>query len=426
MFYKGAVEMAYLCIKTLWIYSNDVENGRFESYEQMFEFFHVVALALYALAYGISQFLARLAENPSDYEYFAIVVVVYRVFLTMLLKVIPTRCYKLSAELKQERLENRLNLIRYLSHEMRTPLNTVFIGLDYIIAELRKVKEAILHFPHPLRITDEGSSSFKNQSDVAEISGGKIDEILVTAHHVLDSCHTALETLNDLLTLDKIDDGKFEVSTSLIKPGKIIESCAGPFSIHAREKKIQFSVRFLDLTDPSSEMNGILLKNYVLNCDTFKISQVIRNLLSNALKFTPPCGSVSVTVQVLVHDPKTSKVDNADKKFQHILRVSVTDSGPGISAEDQKKLFGKYVQFNAGALQSGKGSGLGLWISRSKILSRYVSLLLLTCTVFLRDRGAARRHSGCALGRCGQGQHLLHGLATFRRPELGNCWRFNS
>lgn len=46
------------------------------------------------------------------------------------------------------------------------------------------------------------------------------------------------------------------------------------------------------------------------------------------------------------------------------LRIAVTDSGAGISIENQRKLFGQYVQFNAAALQQGKGSGLGLWISK--------------------------------------------------------------
>ena len=46
------------------------------------------------------------------------------------------------------------------------------------------------------------------------------------------------------------------------------------------------------------------------------------------------------------------------------LRLEVIDSGAGISKENQKKLFGKYAQFNANALQKGGGSGLGLWISK--------------------------------------------------------------
>ena len=51
-----------------------------------------------------------------------------------------------------------------------------------------------------------------------------------------------------------------------------------------------------------------------------------------------------------------------------ILRIAVTDTGPGISKPNLHKLFGQYVQFNPSKLQKGGGSGLGLWISKSKSL----------------------------------------------------------
>lgn len=57
---------------------------------------------------------------------------------------------------------------------------------------------------------------------------------------------------------------------------------------------------------------------------------------------------------------------NPLKQESKRLRITVTDTGYGISKENQTKLFGQYVQFNAAALQQGKGSGLGLWISKSK------------------------------------------------------------
>jgi signal transduction histidine kinase len=61
-----------------------------------------------------------------------------------------------------------------------------------------------------------------------------------------------------------------------------------------------------------------------------------------------------------------SKLEQTEQLcLTHFLRISVIDSGYGISKDDQKKLFGQYVQFNANELQQGKGSGLGLWIARS-------------------------------------------------------------
>ena len=82
---------------------------------------------------------------------------------------------------------------------------------------------------------------------------------------------------------------------------------------------------------------------------------MLRNLISNALKFTPAKGKVSIMLENIMNG------DDAP-----LFRITVTDSGAGISAENQTKMFGQYVQFNAAALQKGKGSGLGLWISKRK------------------------------------------------------------
>ena len=64
--------------------------------------------------------------------------------------------------------------------------------------------------------------------------------------------------------------------------------------------------------------------------------------------------------------------DSADEGAAGVLRIHVTDTGAGISKQHQAKLFSPYIQFNAGKLQKGQGSGLGLWISRSKLLMHFV------------------------------------------------------
>jgi signal transduction histidine kinase len=94
--------------------------------------------------------------------------------------------------------------------------------------------------------------------------------------------------------------------------------------------------------------------------DVNKGGQVLRNLVSNALKFTKPGGKVTVTstlVYVESEDPQYAE----DVKMIPMLRVSVQDNGVGLSLENQSHLFKEIIQFNADKLQNGNGSGLGLW-----------------------------------------------------------------
>ena len=99
----------------------------------------------------------------------------------------------------------------------------------------------------------------------------------------------------------------------------------------------------------------------------------MRNLISNAIKFTPPGGSVTIRIRIIAHE-----VIHGIQRHQHFhdglhvmtkisaeepmwLQVDVTDTGHGISTENLPKLFHQIIQFNAGKLQGGGGSGIGLW-----------------------------------------------------------------
>ena len=176
-----------------------------------------------------------------------------------------------------------------------------------------------------------------------------------TVNQIHESCKVALDTLNDLLTFDKIDEKKIVIEVEDVDPWILLCETAKPFMINAKEAHVTFTI---SCNDANSNWT---FSNYI-KADRFKLSQVIRNLISNALKFTPALGFVRVKLEKI--PIRQSSIDCLDSSFA--LRISVQDSGAGISAQNQKKLFGQYVQFNAAQLQKGKGSGLGLWISRSK------------------------------------------------------------
>ncbi len=101
-----------------------------------------------------------------------------------------------------------------------------------------------------------------------------------------------------------------------------------------------------------AEQAGVELRNRVghalpeINCDGQRIEQVIANLISNALKFTPPVGSVTISAEALPGE----------------LLFCVTDTGCGIAAEECERIFDKFVQVHPRRDDRAKGTGLGLAI----------------------------------------------------------------
>ena len=115
------------------------------------------------------------------------------------------------------------------------------------------------------------------------------------------------------------------------------------------------------------EHNGLTdgLKRTFINGDRVRLEQVLRNFLSNALKFTPAGGTITVRASVLGGrseeqvDDVVRLDDDCRGKWQ--LQIEVQDTGVGLAAENLPKVFKDIIQFNANKLQKGGGSGFGLW-----------------------------------------------------------------
>jgi signal transduction histidine kinase len=235
--------------------------------------------------------------------------------------------------------EERQAFIRYISHEIRTPLNTVFLGLELLTTELKKLQM---------------SSDDVPVSNLMEIVGD-----------IQSPCQISLAILDDLLTLDKVEGGKMTLDLKHTDCCDFIATVVKPFRLNAKEKSIDLSTNF-------SLVSEQFILEACMHVDPSKMGQVIRNLISNAIKFTPAQGKVVVTVKHEVTASDRYSIEHAEVSSSrdefaggnHWLRIEVADSGAGISAQNQTKLFGQYVQFNANNLQEGKGSGLGLWISK--------------------------------------------------------------
>eukprot|EP00607_Mallomonas_marina_P007909 CAMPEP_0182424006 /NCGR_PEP_ID=MMETSP1167-20130531/10128_1 /TAXON_ID=2988 /ORGANISM="Mallomonas Sp, Strain CCMP3275" /LENGTH=533 /DNA_ID=CAMNT_0024603465 /DNA_START=1049 /DNA_END=2650 /DNA_ORIENTATION=+ len=155
-------------------------------------------------------------------------------------------------------------------------------------------------------------------------------------------------TLNDVLDMQKIEEGKLELEMNAFSIQETVESVVRTFSGPFKAKKITVKTN-IDMKVPSSLIG-----------DKFRIEHVIANLLSNAVKFSPENSEIIVDVQCKRSFPSLSQ--NISE-----ITVAVTDAGPGISDEDQKKLFASFMQIRPGELQGGRGSGVGLSICKQVV-----------------------------------------------------------
>lgn len=187
-----------------------------------------------------------------------------------------------------------------MSHELRTPLNAI-LGLS----------ESLL----------EGIRGSLNE---------KQEQSLQT---IYSSGEHLLELINDILDVSKIEAGKFEISSDYVLVNDICVSSLNFIKQAALKKSI--SVEYV----PQPEGTTIF-------GDPKRLKQILVNLLNNAVKFTPPNGSVKLNVQT---DEKAGQI-----------RFSIQDTGVGISADDQKKLFQPFVQLDNRLSRQYEGSGLGL------------------------------------------------------------------
>eukprot|EP01042_Synura_sphagnicola_P036392 gene36392-biopygen4126 len=170
------------------------------------------------------------------------------------------------------------------------------------------------------------------------------------ASDIQSSCDASLTILNDMLSYEKLDAGILTLDRTVFSPMVLLEKSTRPFLLQANEVGVDLQLLFTANTALADEL---------IHGDFHRLSQVIRNLLSNALKFTPREGSVTVDAHCV---PSESTDEGGSRNGRsRVLRVTVTDSGVGMSQENLNRLFKEIVQFSPGALQNGGGSGLGLW-----------------------------------------------------------------
>lgn len=233
--------------------------------------------------------------------------------------------YKVSFALKKSRTDAEMGLkvksefLSTMSHEIRTPLNSV-IGISHLL------------------LKNNPRQDQKEQLDV-----------------MLFSANNLLAIVNDILDYNKIEAGKISFEEIEMDVLVIVNNIVTGLKNVAQDKDIDLRL----VVDES-------LQNKVIG-DPTRLSQVISNLVHNAIKFTSK-GFVEVGIKVKESTETTVT-----------LRISVQDTGIGISKENQKRIFERFTQADSSTSRGFGGTGLGLSISK-KLLELQNSALHVDST----------------------------------------------
>jgi len=197
--------------------------------------------------------------------------------------------------------QHKSEFLANMSHELRTPLNAI-IGFSQVLRE-------------------------EMFGEVNPKQAEYLDDIISSGNHLLS-------LINDVLDLSKVEAGQFELDVSRFSLCDALERGV----VMVRERATQDGVQVGFVANPEVD---------IVEGDERRIRQVIFNLLSNAVKFTPAGGAVDVS---------TAKVNGE-------VRVSITDTGPGIAPEEYERIFEEFRQSAAG-IERREGTGLGLALSK--------------------------------------------------------------
>eukprot|EP01042_Synura_sphagnicola_P005626 gene5626-7180_t len=156
------------------------------------------------------------------------------------------------------------------------------------------------------------------------------------------------ETLNAVLTMQKIEQGKLELQMKPFQIADKVKAIVSTFEGMAKANHI------------ATEVDVQIRPSLIVLGDSFQLDHVTANFLSNAIKFSKPYSKITVVVEGKPIAP-SARSPNTNK---HEISVSVRDEGPGISKEDIAKLFTPFMQIRPGELQQGRGTGIGLSICK--------------------------------------------------------------
>lgn len=229
---------------------------------------------------------------------------------------------KLCQELKQAKIEAeeasklKTNFLTSTTHELRTPLTGIIGFLKLIVDEMTDSPEEQREF---------------------------IEEAYNSALYLLD-------LINDILDIAKIEANKLELDLNSVDLAELLNNVENFTRPQAQAKNLSFKIK-----RPSNLTPIVLYSNYQ------RLLQVMLNLVGNAIKFTQE-GGILINAEV-----RKKKILYQAREFPGIVKISVADTGIGVSLDKQEKLFENFFQVDGSRTKSYGGTGLGLGISQKLV-----------------------------------------------------------
>ena len=219
----------------------------------------------------------------------------------------------------QEANETKTRFLASMSHDIRTPMNAV-LGMTAIAKE---------HVDEPERVA------------------GYLDKITLSGNHLLT-------LINDVLDISQIESGRMALNPAAFSVRETVDGAVDILRVHIDNRRIAF-------TQGWGEMACDTLMG-----DKLRISQILINLLTNAVKYTPEGGSVSMSV----HEEPVERDGDVLGVDRVRLVLVVEDTGMGMTEEFQKVMYDSFSRATASQLNTVQGTGLGL-----AIVKRLVDLM---------------------------------------------------
>ena len=288
----------------------------------------------YRACFGVSN-LKKLARKEHRYE--------YREFSIMLngeKHWIAAEAVMVNDENNQNRLVYSSRVIDAAKKEEEERRKTLQDALN-MAEQATKAKSVFLsNMSHDIRTPMNAIIGFATLASANTSNEDKIKDYL---SKILSSSNHLLSLINDILDMSRIESGKINLEETEANLSDILHDIKTIISGQIHAKQLELYMDVMDVTDED------------VFCDKTRLNQVLLNLLSNTIKFTPAGGTVSVRVAQLPGAPKG----------KGLYEIRVKDTGIGMSKEFAKKIFEPFEREHTSTVSKIQGTGLGMAISKN-------------------------------------------------------------